>query len=74
MTLYEQQSLSTLVCYEKFERIETSQFRCRCFTKHDFYRESIEIFLFNHCTAHLCRWLGHALLHGVGHHAVAHGH
>lgn len=34
---------STLVCYEKFERIETSQFQ-NCFTKHDFlYRESIEI-------------------------------
>ena len=33
----------TLVCYEKFERIETSQFQ-NCFTKHDFlYRESIEI-------------------------------
>ena len=32
----------TLVCYEKFERIETSQFQ-NCFTKHDFlYRESIE--------------------------------
>ena len=28
----------TLVCYEKFERIETSQFR-NCFTKHDFYIE-----------------------------------
>ncbi len=32
----------TLVCYEKFERIETSQF-LNCFTKHVFYRESIEI-------------------------------
>ena len=28
----------TLVCYEKFERIETSQFH-NCFTKHDFYIE-----------------------------------
>ena len=36
-------SPNTLVCYEKFERIETSQFQ-NCFTKHDFlYRESIEI-------------------------------
>ena len=26
----------TLVCYEKFERIETSQFQ-NCFTKHDFF-------------------------------------
>ncbi len=26
---------STLVCYEKFERIETSQFLL-CFTKHDY--------------------------------------
>ena len=29
-----------LICYEKFERIETSQFLR--FTKHDYYRESIE--------------------------------
>ena len=35
----------TLVCYEKFERGETSQLRS-CFTKHDLiYRESIEIYL-----------------------------
>ena len=31
-------SPNTLVCYEKFERIETSQFH-NCFTKHDFYIE-----------------------------------
>ena len=29
-------SPNTLVCYEKFERIETSQFQ-NCFTKHDFF-------------------------------------
>ena len=28
----------TLVCYEKFERIETSQLQ-NCFTKHDFFIE-----------------------------------
>ena len=31
--------LSTLVCYEKFERIETSQFHF-CFTKHDFIEKA----------------------------------
>jgi hypothetical protein len=34
---------SALVCYEKFERIETSQFRCVLLNM-IIYRESIEMF------------------------------
>ena len=35
-----------LVCYEKFERtLKLHSFGC-CFTKHDLYRESIEIIFF----------------------------
>ncbi len=37
----------TLVCYEKFERIETSQFQVIVLLKNDFYRESIEIIYFS---------------------------
>lgn len=38
--------LFALVCYEKFERtLKLHSFGC-CFTKHDLYRESIEIIFF----------------------------